>query len=373
MRAGRRTRSRRRSTSDRGVRLREVAQHPCRARDRVVDAVSRVEGVEGVLEDDLDPAARLRRARPRLSRPARSPASGSGRQPARAGPATQRAIVVLPLPDSPTSATHSPAPSENDTSSAATTCSCAAAVHRPQTLDREQRRGRAHGPLGRTQRKLERRAFAATRSSARAAPSRCPRAAGSALSHRSTRCGQRGAKAQPGGRSPTPTATARHADEPARRAVVGDRSRRARACTDAAAGSRIAAAGPSSTTRPAYMTAIRSATWATTARSCETYTIASPRSRRRRSISSRTRAWVTTSSPVVGSSSTTSGGSQDERDRDRHALLLAARELVRVAAQEGVVGGQVDALQRSAGGTASALGRVRASMSCTAARCAGPG
>ena len=36
-------------------------------------------------------------------------------------PTTQRAIVVLPEPDSPTSATHSPRPTANDTSEAATT------------------------------------------------------------------------------------------------------------------------------------------------------------------------------------------------------------------------------------------------------------
>ena len=43
---------------------------------------------------------------------------------------------------------------------------------------------------------------------------------------------------------------------------------------------------------------------------------------------------MVTSSPVVGSSITIACGLQDRRHGDRHPLLLAARELVRVAAQE---------------------------------------
>ena len=46
------------------------------------------------------------------------------------------------------------------------------------------------------------------------------------------------------------------------------------------------------------------------------------------------RACVTTSRPVVGSSITTRRGLADERGGDRHALLLAAGELVREAARE---------------------------------------
>ena len=57
------------------------------------------------------------------------------------------------------------------------------------------------------------------------------------------------------------------------------------------------------------------------------------------------RACVRTSRPVVGSSMTTTRGSQTRRRRDRHALLLAARELVREAAGEGAVGGQPDAAE----------------------------
>ena len=60
------------------------------------------------------------------------------------------------------------------------------------------------------------------------------------------------------------------------------------------------------------MTTIRSAIFATTARSWETYTIAMPSSSRRRASSARIRSWVITSSPVVGSSSTATGGSQTQ-------------------------------------------------------------
>ncbi len=111
--------------------------------------------------------------------------------------------------------------------------------------------------------------------------------------------------------------------------------RRARACTGAAAARGRRSSGPSSTIRPAYMTAIRSAICATTARSCADVDHRElALSARRRSTSSRMRACVTTSRPVVGSSSTTTGGSQTSAERDRHPLLLAARELVRVAARE---------------------------------------
>ena len=60
------------------------------------------------------------------------------------------------------------------------------------------------------------------------------------------------------------------------------------------------------------MTTIRSAILATTARSCETYTIAIPSSSRSRISSVRIRSWVSTSRPVVGSSSTATGGSQTD-------------------------------------------------------------
>ena len=47
----------------------------------------------------------------------------------------------------------------------------------------------------------------------------------------------------------------------------------------------------------------------------------------------------------------------DERDRDREPLLLATRELVRVAAQEAAVGRQVHALEHAPGRVAARLGR----------------
>ena len=69
--------------------------------------------------------------------------------------------------------------------------------------------------------------------------------------------------------------------------------------------------GPSSTTRPAYMTTTRSARSATTPMSCVIRTIDEPWSRWRRFISSRIWAWIVTSSAVVGSSAIRSDGLQD--------------------------------------------------------------
>ncbi len=69
--------------------------------------------------------------------------------------------------------------------------------------------------------------------------------------------------------------------------------------------------GPSSTTRPAYITTVRSHMPATTPRSCVMRTSDVPCSRRRSSISSRICAWIVTSSAVVGSSAISSFGSHE--------------------------------------------------------------
>ncbi len=69
-----------------------------------------------------------------------------------------------------------------------------------------------------------------------------------------------------------------------------------------------ASTGPSSTTRPAYITTTRSASPATTPRSWVTITNASPISRCRSTSSSRIWAWVVTSSAVVGSSAISTRG-----------------------------------------------------------------
>ena len=68
--------------------------------------------------------------------------------------------------------------------------------------------------------------------------------------------------------------------------------------------------GPSSTIRPAYITAIRLQMSASVERSCVMKMIARPNSRCRSSSSLSTCAWTITSSAVVGSSAISSLGSQ---------------------------------------------------------------
>ena len=90
-----------------------------RSADGVQDAVPRVECVVRVLEDDLDAAALFSRPvlrrRCQRGRPSRRTRPDHGSW----SPATQRAILVFPLPDSPTRATASPRPTAKDTSLAA--------------------------------------------------------------------------------------------------------------------------------------------------------------------------------------------------------------------------------------------------------------
>ena len=76
---------------------------------------------------------------------------------------------------------------------------------------------------------------------------------------------------------------------------------------------------PCSTISPAYMTAARSQSCATTGRSCVTSSSASPKSRQSASSSSRICACTITSSAVVGSSATSTLGSQAS------AMAIAAR------------------------------------------------
>ena len=178
-------------------------------RDLVGDPTARVERVGRVLEDDLDPAAGFARARLRPA--ARSGAPSNVIRPAEGAcrPATQRAIVVLPEPDSPTSARHSPAASGEGDVVRRDDRLVAAAVDRAEPLDRESSAA-GQPAASRTASggcSVERRASSATRSSGPRAAPRPSSSGGTSSSQRSTRCGQRGANAQPAGRSPTPTAT----------------------------------------------------------------------------------------------------------------------------------------------------------------------
>ena len=121
----------------------------------------------------------------------------------------QRAIVVLPLPDSPTRATHSPLVTLKDTSSTADHGRSAAAVDRAQVRDGEQR-DRSLGARGTTLARLERMAPASAPSGGSARGDPLPtvmQAAGRASSHAGIRSSHRGANAQAADRRPAPTAT----------------------------------------------------------------------------------------------------------------------------------------------------------------------
>ena len=91
-------------------------------------------------------------------------------------------------------------------------------------------------------------------------------------------------------------------------------------------------ASPISTIRPRYITAIRSAMFQASPRSWVTAMMERPRS----STSERSRARISpridASSDATGSSASSSCGDERDRPGDQHTLALAARELVRVAA-----------------------------------------
>ena len=87
---------------------------------------------------------------------------------------------------------------------------------------------------------------------------------------------------------------------------------------------------PVSTMRPAYMTAIRSATSTATEMSCVTKIIDRPSSRCSSRSSSRICTCTVASSAVVGSSASRMRGLARQRERDHGALAHAARHLVRI-------------------------------------------
>ena len=97
-----------------------------------------------------------------------------------------------------------------------------------------------------------------------------------------------------------------------------------------------------STMKPAYMTLMRWVMPATTPRSWVMRMAAVPVSSVRRLRSSRTWAWMVTSSAVVGSSAMSSLGAQGERHGDHHALAHAARELVGIGLEAGLRLGHAD-------------------------------
>ncbi len=92
-----------------------------------------------------------------------------------------------------------------------------------------------------------------------------------------------------------------------------------------------ASTGPSSITRPRYITTTRSQRWRTTGRSWLMNSIARPSRVRRSASSASTCACTETSSADTGSSATRKSGPRRQRAGDADALPLAAGELVRVS------------------------------------------
>src|SRR5690606_15476608 len=166
-----------------------------------------------------------------------------------------------------------------------------------QVADLEHRVGRRHG------------ATSVARWQALNRPGSTSRSSGFSVRQRSTASGHRGWKAQPDGRSNG------LAGAPCRGSAIavlvltaGTLLARARVYGWRGRSS-TSRAGPRSATRPAYMTTTSSATWAMTRRSWLTSNMAIPSWWRRSASSRRMRAWVVTSSAVVGSSAMISCGS----------------------------------------------------------------
>ena len=148
---------------------------------------------------------------------------------------------------------------------------------------------------------------------------------------------ERAARRRPRAGSPARRPADRRSPHPGRR-------RAARACTGGSDRTATTSAGPSSTMRPRYITAIRSATMRAAARSWVTNNSAMPSWRRSRPSRLSTVAASETSSAEVGSShSRTSGGTTvDAGERD--ALALPAGELTHLRVRD--LGQQTDEAER---------------------------
>ena len=297
--------------------------------------MARVERLERVLEDDLDPAALVERSRAR-------------------GP-----VQLVPVEDDPPGGRHVQA---GDAAADRGLAAPGLADERDALARLDGERHAADGEVPRPARPvldLEAGTSSSGAPPAAAGRGRAPPGPASASSSSSqrthrTRCrpsllelGHGGVAAllreraprrerAPAGHSPTPTATPGMPWSARGRRTSGmaPTSARVYGCRGR---EMTSSAGPFSTTRPAYMTTMRSAIRATTARSCETYTIAIPSSARSRESSvrcgpgsGRRARWSARRAPRPAVA--------DARHRDRDTLLLAARELVRIAAAEAGIG-----------------------------------
>ena len=259
-----------------------------------------------------------------------------------------RARVVLPHPDSPASARTSPRCSVRSTPSTAVASgrsSWRTWTRRPgRSPSGRAPRGRvprAPAPRGRRRRRERSSGRPPGRVTAPHPPAGRPPgglspasySVGSWVVQSSNRFGHRGSNEHPagmccgsGGSPPSPEGRCRNRVSP----ISGNAAASACGVGVLRARGRRFSAGPSSTILPAYMIARRSETSTRTERSCVMKIIESPRSFCSDFSRRRTCACTITSSAVVGSSAITSEGLHASAIAIIIALLLAARELVRV-------------------------------------------
>ena len=119
------------------------------------------------------------------------------------------------------------------------------------------------------------------------------------------------------------------------------------ACRDARGALNRSWPRPSSTMRPAYMTATRSTFSATTPRSWLISTSAMPVSRRMPASRARICAWMVASSAVVGSSATSRSGCPASAMAIMTRWFMPARKLVRIVAQPPLGIGDADLVEQT--------------------------
>ncbi len=358
-RAGSRTRSSSRVTSCSASAAREVTQQPRRAGDRDPTCGAWVERVVRVLEDDLDPAALLARpvAGRRRQRRAAQQDRARGRRVQADDAARDRRLAAARLADQrdalagdrARTTRRGPRP---PCSMHALVCT-AAQFARPRAAARPP----AADAAGRSADRASGAGVACPVEAAHGLAGADRSSGGISVAHLSIRWAQRGAKAQPVGRSPTPTATPGMPSAAAARRGR-DRLDQSPRCRGVAAARAL---------RPPVLPRRFGRR---TSRRCvgdrrDHREVVRDVDRRRfpsrcsRPISSRMRACVTTSSPVVGSSRTTSGGSQAS------AIAIATRCCWPPESWCGkrrvkllVAGGRLDALERAGDDLAVLAARV---------------
>ena len=313
-----------------------VVGHPVQPQplgDRVVDGVPRVQRAGRVLEDHLHPAAE-RLAATSGRRPAARRRRAPRRRSAARRPIRVRASVVLPEPDSPTSATISP--------------DCARSGRRRRARSPPRRRGwRTRPPRPRASR-LSARVLGLDTAVIGSSPTRMQAASRRGalvverrLGRRGTRrspAGSAGANEQPGGSSRgsggSPAArTARSARPGRRSAGTTPTSAAVYGCSGSV---NSWSAGPCSTTRPAYITAIRSLDVGEHRQVvADHHHPDAELLHQRRTARPAPAPAPSRRAPSSARRRPRSDGPAGQRHRDHHPLPLAAGELVRVRPRAG--------------------------------------